>query len=57
MIVHAKGPQKITLSPPIYKCGLNSVINEKKSKFNPIANGIFVVPDEKELIKLEELGI
>jgi hypothetical protein len=26
-------------------------------KINPIANGIFVVPDENELIKLAEFGI
>ena len=40
MIVQAKGPQNITLSPPINKCGFKSVIKEKKSKFNPMANGI-----------------
>ena len=38
--VHAKGPQKITLSPPIYIFGSHSENIEKKSIFNPIANGI-----------------
>ena len=40
MIVHASGPQNITLSPPIKTCGFKSVIKEKKSKFKPIARGI-----------------
>ena len=39
-MVHANGPQKTTLSPPMYKCGFKLIISEKKSKFNPIAKGI-----------------
>lgn len=39
-MVQAKGLQKITLSPPMYKCGFKSVTKPKKSKFKPIANGI-----------------
>ena len=40
MTVHAKGPQKITLSPPIYIFGSRSESKEKKSMLRPIARGI-----------------
>ena len=40
MTVHARGPQKITLSPPIYTCGSPVANSEKKLMLSPMANGI-----------------
>ena len=38
--VLAKGPQKITLSPPTKTFGSHCENKEKKSMFRPMANGI-----------------
>lgn len=39
IMVHANGPQNVTLSPPMKKSGSNSVKNLTKLMFKPIANG------------------
>ena len=40
IIVHAKGTQNATLSPPREKCGSSVVRKDAISKFNPMAKGM-----------------